>query len=77
VDTVCYNIFSFGEENMAGYTREFLLECFASRYEPLGLETTEKQYKLASDLYDQVGKDKFRVYASLDAEAIRNYKNTR
>lgn len=59
---------------MAGYTREFLLDCFVSRYEPLGLETCEKQYDLACKLYDQVGKDKFRVYASLDAEAIRIYK---
>jgi len=60
---------------MAGYTRDFLLECFVSRYESLGLEATEKQYKLAADFYDKVGKDKFRIYASLDAEAIRNYKN--
>lgn len=61
---------------MAGYTREFLLECFVSRYECLGLEAAERQYKLASDLYDKVGKDKFRTYASLDAEAIRKYKET-
>lgn len=59
---------------MAGYTREFLIDCFVSRYELLGLEACEKQYKLACELYDRVGKDKFRVYASLDAEAIRNYK---
>lgn len=59
---------------MAGYTRDFLIECFVSRYEPLGLEACEKQYKLASELYDRVGKDKFRVYASLDADAIRTYK---
>mgnify|MGYP003343157321 CR=1 len=61
---------------MAGYTREFLIQCFVSRYECLGLEATEKQYQLACQLYDRVGKDKFRVYASLDAEAIRNYKNS-
>lgn len=59
---------------MAGYTRDFLIQCFVSRYEPLGLEACEKQYTLANELYDRVGKDKFRVYASLDAEAIRNYK---
>lgn len=59
---------------MAGYTRDFLLDAFVSRYEPLGLEVCDTQYKLASELYDRVGKDKFRVYASLDAEAIRNYK---
>jgi len=40
----------------------------------LGLEAVEKQYELASRTYDEFGKDKFRVYASLDAEAIRQYK---
>jgi len=59
---------------MAGYTREFLIQCFVSRYECLGLEAVEKQYELASRTYDEFGKDKFRVYASLDAEAIRQYK---
>jgi len=59
---------------MAGYTREFLIDCFVSRYEPLGPEACDSQYKLACELYNRVGKDKFRVYASLDAEAIRNYK---
>jgi hypothetical protein len=62
---------------MAGYTRDFLIECFVSRYEILGLEACEKQYKLASELYDRVGKDKFRTYASLDADAIKQYKAQR
>lgn len=60
---------------MAGYTKEFLLECYASRFEPLGLEACEDMYQLGKQFYDKVGKDKFRVYASLDAEAIREYKN--
>jgi hypothetical protein len=59
---------------MAGYTRDFLLQAFASRYEPLGLEAVESQYKLAATTYDRYGKDKFRAYASLDAEALRKYK---
>jgi hypothetical protein len=29
---------------------------------------------MAHDLYDRVGRDSFRVYACLDAEAIREYK---
>ena len=29
---------------------------------------------MALDLYDRVGRDSFRVYACLDAEAIREYK---
>jgi hypothetical protein len=59
---------------MAGYTRDFLLEAFASRYEPLGLTAVESQYALAAKTYDKFGKDKFRAYASLDAEAIKQYK---
>jgi hypothetical protein len=59
---------------MAGYTRDFLLNAYTSRYEPLGLEAVESLYKLAVKTYDQYGKDKFRAYASLDAEAIRKYK---
>lgn len=59
---------------MAGYTKEFLIDAFVSRYEPLGLDAVEKQYALASKFYDEVGKDTFRIYASLDAEAIRQYK---
>ena len=59
---------------MAGYTRDFLLEAYASRYEPLGLEAVDSLYKLAETAYDKYGKDQFRVYASLDASAIRQYK---
>lgn len=62
---------------MAGYTKDFLLEAFTSRFESLGLEAVEKMYEMATTFYDEVGKDKFRVYASLDAEAIRNFKNSR
>jgi hypothetical protein len=59
---------------MAGYTRDFLLDAYTSRYEPLGLTAVESLYKLAAKTYDKHGKDKFRAYASLDAEAIRKYK---
>ncbi len=60
---------------MAGYNKEFLLECYAHRFEPLGLEAMEDMYQLGKQFYDKVGKDKFRVYARVDAEAIRDYKN--
>lgn len=59
---------------MAGYTREFLVDCFVSRYECLGAERAQKQRDLANHTYDKYGKDLFRKYASLDAEAIRVYK---
>jgi len=59
---------------MAGYTKEFLIDAFVSRYEPLGLEAVEKQYALASRFYDTVSKETFRAYCSLDAKAIAQYK---
>lgn len=59
---------------MAGYTKEFLLDAFVSRYEILGDSVAGTQRVLAEQLYDEVGKDKFRVYASLDADAIKKFK---
>jgi hypothetical protein len=64
---------------MAGYTREFLIDAFMSRYtgcKALSVEQLVKQEQMACDLYDKVGRDKFRVYASLDADAIKTYKDT-
>jgi hypothetical protein len=64
---------------MAGYNKEFLISAFMSRYiacQLISIEQLEHLEKLATDLYDKVGKDKFRVYASLDAEAIKKYKDT-
>jgi hypothetical protein len=63
---------------MAGYTREFLIDAFMSRYincDHLPIEKLERLEKMATDLYDRVGRDQFRVYACLDADAIREYKN--
>lgn len=64
---------------MAGYTKEFLVDAFMNRYincEHLSIEKLERLENMANDLYDRVGRDSFRVYACLDAEAIREYKNT-
>ena len=62
---------------MAGYTKEFLIDAFMSRYvgcDHLSIEKLERLEIMANDLYDRVGRDQFRVYACLDAEAIREYK---
>jgi len=62
---------------MAGYTREFLIDAFMSRYincDHLPIEKLERLEKMANNLYDRVGRDQFRVYACLDADAIREYK---
>jgi len=64
---------------MAGYSREFLIDAFLSRYISCTLITIEQLVNLeqmANDLYDRVGRDSFRSYASLDAEALRTYKNS-
>lgn len=63
---------------MAGYTKDFLLAAYFSRYEnALSKDTPEeaaKYRKMISDHYDKVGKDRFRVYASLDADALKKYR---
>jgi hypothetical protein len=64
---------------MAGYSRDFLIDAFMSRYIKCTVITIEQLVRLeqmANDLYDRVGRDSFRNYASLDAEAIRVYKNS-
>lgn len=61
---------------MAGYTKQFLIDAFMSRYLSLSIETLEKLELMANELYDTVGRDKFRVFCALDAEAIKQYKAT-
>jgi len=64
---------------MAGYTKEFLIDAFMSRYIKstlISIEALENMEKMAIELYDRVDRDKFRAYASLDAEAIREYKES-
>ena len=64
---------------MAGYTKEFLVDAYLSRFMACSLITpdeVEELEVLANTFYDQVGRDKFRTYASLDADAIRTYKST-
>ncbi len=64
---------------MSGYSRDFLIDAFMSRYIKCALLSIEQLVHLeqmANDLYDRVGRDSFRSYASLDATAIRVYKNS-
>jgi hypothetical protein len=64
---------------MAGYSRDFLIDAFLSRYihcTKLTIEQLVRLEQMANDLYDRVGRDGFRSYASLDADAIRVYKNS-
>ena len=59
---------------MAGYSREFLIDAFVHRYTSLEQHILVNLRALAEQCYDNVGKDEFRKYASLDADAIRKYK---
>lgn len=62
---------------MAGYSKEFLVDAFMSRFVACSLISIEKLVELeqmANNFYDKVGRDKFRIYGSLDADAIRKYK---
>ena len=64
---------------MAGYSRDFLIDAFLSRYISctlISIESLVRLEQMANDLYDRVGRDNFRVYASLDADALRVYKNS-
>lgn len=63
---------------MAGYTKEFLINAFIWRYQSVlekdTKEEVDKYVKIVTDYYDKVGKDIFRVYASLDASEIKKFK---
>ena len=64
---------------MAGYTKEFLLDALCARYGECfeGADEMALAYRdMCSKHYDKVGKDEFRKHASLDAEAIKEYKKT-
>ena len=61
---------------MAGYTKEFLIDAFLSRYQCLGADIVAKQRVLAEKLWDKTTKEKFRQYCSLDADAIKTYKQS-
>jgi hypothetical protein len=57
-----------------GYTKEFLVDAYLSRYtQVVGVELPALR-NMAEQHYDNVGKDAFRVSASLDADAIKKFK---
>ncbi len=58
---------------MTGYTRHFLICAFVSRYAEI-LSDFDKYLTMVENFYDEVGKDKFRIYCSLDAEALQKYR---
>ena len=62
---------------MAGYTKEFLVDAYLWRFTKIpsiSIDQLLDLEQIANKTYDTYGKDKFRDYASLDAEYIKNYK---
>ena len=58
------------------YSKEFLISAYLSRFNGfISEERIANLKKNAEAHYDKVGKDKFRQHASLDADAIKKYKN--
>ena len=60
---------------MAGYTKEFLVDAFLSRYDKVVGVRLPALREMAEKHYDEVGRDKFRASASLDADAIKKFKH--
>ena len=58
---------------MAGYSKEFLVDAYLSRYLKVAGDLPALR-NMAEQQYDRDGKDKFRVSASLDAEALKKFK---
>ena len=59
---------------MAGYSKDFLITAFLSRYESIAEDKFSELADMAVSFYDSVGRDKFRVYCCLDASAIKKFK---
>ncbi len=58
---------------MAGYTKEFLVDAYLSRYLKCATDLSVLR-NMAEQQYDRDGKEKFRACASLDADALKKFK---
>lgn len=58
---------------MAGYSKEFLVDAYLSRYAKVVGDLPALR-SMAEQHYERVGKDSFRVSASLDADALKKFK---
>ena len=59
------------------YTKEFLVSAFMHRFmacDLIDIDALERLETMANNFYDEVGRDKFRTYTSLDADAIKQFK---
>lgn len=56
------------------YTKEDIVGAFLMRFIKAGLDITKLEI-MANNFYDEVGKEKFRTYSSVDAQAMKDYYN--
>jgi hypothetical protein len=56
------------------YTKDFLINVFLHRYRCLSQDKVDGLRTIASSFYDTAGRDKFRMYACVTPEAVREYK---
>jgi hypothetical protein len=68
-----YNVSLIGEFMAKAYTKEDLIGAFLMRFIKAGLDITNLEI-MANEFFDKVGRDKFRSYASVDAEVMREYR---
>lgn len=55
------------------YTKEDLIGAFLMRFIKAGLDIANLEI-MANEFFDKVGRDKFRIYATVDAEVMKEYK---
>lgn len=62
------------------YTKEFLVDAFLWRYTDILLSGTVEKLdayvEMVNNFYDKVGRNQFRLYCSLDAEALKIFALT-
>lgn len=56
------------------YTQELLVNVFLHRYRSLSQDKIDDLRTLANKCFLESGRDKFRLYACVTPEAIREYK---
>jgi hypothetical protein len=64
---------------MARYSRDFLVSAFADKYVVVFKDNEDFldfKIRMGYDHFDKVGKDQFRIDCSLDAAAIKAYKES-
>jgi hypothetical protein len=55
------------------YTKEDLVGAFLMRFIKAGIDITKLEI-MANEFFDKVGKDKFRIYATVDAQVMKEYR---